>query len=316
MIASVYRGQPPVHRRQRRQWPVPARKEIPVNAVTQELLDLFSHPDYRTVVRSAGTYRFPANYRYESHSHRDVEINYVCSGSCIIRVNGQIVPLRQGDCILISPFQEHLFLTALEHTCSLTQMVCTVSMPASVLTQVSVLAFAQPFCVLPHSESLSLILEQISRYFRTAARSPYTQTLLDLSLLQFYTAFSQKMLEERQEKIPQNGKLGLAIRLMEEHLASPLNLEQLARETGVSSRYLRREFQHKMGMSCSAFLTALRISKAKELLWNTGKSIGEIASLTGFSSSQYFCRIFKKMTEMTPLDYRNLWNGGQTEKQV
>jgi len=53
----------------------------------------------------------------------------------------------------------------------------------------------------------------------------------------------------------------------------------------------------------------LRIAKAKELLWNSSKSITDIAMQTGFSSSQYFSRVFRKYAGMTPADYREMWRG-------
>jgi YesN/AraC family two-component response regulator len=48
----------------------------------------------------------------------------------------------------------------------------------------------------------------------------------------------------------------------------------------------------------------LRISKAKELLKNTDKSVVEIAELIGYNDSNYFFRVFKKNTGVTPQQYR------------
>ena len=75
---------------------------------------------------------------------------------------------------------------------------------------------------------------------------------------------------------------------------------------GMSSRYLRKAFEDSIGISCSQYITMLRIARAKELLWDWEKDITQVASLTGFNSPQYFCRIFKKHTGMTPAQYRNM----------
>ena len=83
-------------------------------------------------------------------------------------------------------------------------------------------------------------------------------------------------------------------------------LEELSRELGMSSRYLRKTFEDSIGISCSQYITMLRIARAKELLWDWEKDITQVASLTGFNSPQYFCRIFKKHTGMTPAQYRNM----------
>ena len=89
---------------------------------------------------------------------------------------------------------------------------------------------------------------------------------------------------------------------------------ELAKKYGVSSRYIRKCFQQETGMSCQKYICTLRIGKAKERLWFTSKSATEIAHETGFGSSQYFCRVFQQYTEMTPLEYRNLWRGQKAEE--
>ncbi len=55
------------------------------------------------------------------------------------------------------------------------------------------------------------------------------------------------------------------------------------------------------------YITLLRIGKAKEMLWNTDKSITEIAMSIGFNSSQYFSRVFKNYVGVTPGEYRDSW---------
>ena len=52
------------------------------------------------------------------------------------------------------------------------------------------------------------------------------------------------------------------------------------------------------------YLLNIRLTKAKELLANTKKSIGEISELCGFSSANYFSLIFKQKESISPLSYR------------
>ena len=86
-------------------------------------------------------------------------------------------------------------------------------------------------------------------------------------------------------------------------------MEQLSRDYGISSRYIRKKFMEEIGMNSSQYINTLRVNKAKELLWNFSLNITDIASMTGFGNSQYFCRIFKSFTNMTPAGYRKLWSG-------
>jgi two-component system response regulator YesN len=52
-------------------------------------------------------------------------------------------------------------------------------------------------------------------------------------------------------------------------------------------------------------MLGIRIDRAKELLDFTDKSIAEVAEASGFSDQNYFARTFKKVTGMTPSQYRD-----------
>ena len=53
------------------------------------------------------------------------------------------------------------------------------------------------------------------------------------------------------------------------------------------------------------FILKIRIDRAKELLDFTDKSIADIAESSGFQDQNYFARIFKKITGVSPTQYRN-----------
>ena len=114
---------------------------------------------------------------------------------------------------------------------------------------------------------------------------------------------------ETKKKTGRNGKIDEIIAYISEHYEYDIRVEGLAEQFGVSSRYIRRCFKEEAGISCSQYITSLRIEKAKEMLWLSAKTVTEIASLTGFNSSQYFSRVFQQYTGQTPLEYRNSWRG-------
>ena len=61
----------------------------------------------------------------------------------------------------------------------------------------------------------------------------------------------------------------------------------------------------QLNMGFHAYLSGLRINKAKDLIINTDKSIDEICDECGFSSRQTFFRIFKSTVGMTTTEYYN-----------
>ena len=97
-----------------------------------------------------------------------------------------------------------------------------------------------------------------------------------------------------------------ALRLMEDHIADPLSLEQLARLAGLSSRQLQRQFHADLGRPVMDHYTALRLSKADELLQQTKLSVGQIAFATGYSSQSNFSRAFDRHFGASPGQRRTI----------
>jgi transcriptional regulator GlxA family with amidase domain len=84
-----------------------------------------------------------------------------------------------------------------------------------------------------------------------------------------------------------------AIEVMENHVADPLELSQVAALSGVGPRQLNRLFRERLGRSTMAFYRDLRLDKARSLLEQSTLSITEIALATGFANSAHFSRAFR-----------------------
>ena len=89
------------------------------------------------------------------------------------------------------------------------------------------------------------------------------------------------------------------------HFAEPnLMLQDVAEEVHMSQSHLSTIFAQETGLTFTQYLTALRISKARELLEATEMRSVQIAEEVGYNDSHYFSYLFKKTTGMTPSDYR------------
>ena len=85
---------------------------------------------------------------------------------------------------------------------------------------------------------------------------------------------------------------------------SAFSVSSLARELHLSPNHLTKLFRTKMGLSVHHYLMMRRISSARQLLADTTRSIGEIAECCGFENPNYFARYFRKITGMTPTEFR------------
>lgn len=90
-----------------------------------------------------------------------------------------------------------------------------------------------------------------------------------------------------------------------ESLESPLTIQQVAEELGVSYSNFRKLFKEHTGFSPAVYQQDLRLQRAKELLSTTDMSIKEIAYQLNFESPDYFSAKFKIKTGRRPSELRN-----------
>lgn len=91
---------------------------------------------------------------------------------------------------------------------------------------------------------------------------------------------------------------------IEEHYQECLSTEKIAGDFHMSVSYFCQYFKKSMGTNFISYLNKVRIEKAKELLLTTDLSGEEIAVKIGIQNSNYFVRLFKKMTGQTVGEYR------------
>lgn len=87
-----------------------------------------------------------------------------------------------------------------------------------------------------------------------------------------------------------------------------LTLEEVAGHVGFSAVYFSTMFKKLTGQSFADYLTEVRLSEAKRMLKEDGRSILEISEAVGYSDNKYFRKLFKKVTGMKPSDYRKLYS--------
>lgn len=95
-----------------------------------------------------------------------------------------------------------------------------------------------------------------------------------------------------------------AVEAMENHLADPLSLEQLAGFAGVGPRQLTRLFSQELGLSAMAWYRRLRLDAAHRLLSATTMPLTDVALATGFASSAHFSRAFSAAFKAAPSSVR------------
>lgn len=89
---------------------------------------------------------------------------------------------------------------------------------------------------------------------------------------------------------------------MQAHIEGRLHLDQLAEIAGIGQRHLIRSFRADSGLTPHAYVTQVRIQRAKALL-RRGISAAHVALATGFADQAHFTKAFKRLTGSSPARY-------------
>lgn len=100
-----------------------------------------------------------------------------------------------------------------------------------------------------------------------------------------------------------------AAAMMEADFGTLSGVEEVAVRIGVSPAHFARVFQKETGVSPIQYLTRLRLQFAINDLLNTPDTLEVIARRNGFSSGNYFCKVFRKHLNCSPTEYRNQRKG-------
>ncbi len=93
-----------------------------------------------------------------------------------------------------------------------------------------------------------------------------------------------------------------------------LSVELLTQVTGLGRTQLYEKFKHRQLSSPAHYIRSLRITKAKHLLRSTELPVAQVAFAVGFEDPLYFSRVFSKLVEKSPTEYRKWHHAGDSKK--
>jgi AraC-like DNA-binding protein len=145
--------------------------------------------------------------------------------------------------------------------------------------------------------------ESLARWF-TATRESTPETLAACQRL--VVLFSQQIAHKLTDQIaaPDStmpAAVTKACRVIRARaFVADIQLDEVARQCGVSGGHLSRLFHHSTGLTFREYLSQVRVEHAKSLLLGTSKNVSEIAYDSGFQSLSQFHRAFSKAFGISP----------------
>jgi two-component system response regulator YesN len=116
-----------------------------------------------------------------------------------------------------------------------------------------------------------------------------------------------------QENSERNTPVDKTKEYISQNFSEEISVIEIANNVHLNADYLTRIFKKEVGVSISKYMINLKIEKAKELLENTDRSIGEIAMSVGYYNYSSFNRVFTKEVGISPQEYKN---GRKNKSQI
>ncbi len=148
----------------------------------------------------------------------------------------------------------------------------------------------------------SILTEENGIYSSGGANSYWT---LLLYLVEKYTDRETAILVFKGQKDHGNEMIREAQEYIEHNISDKLNVDELADRFNTGRRTFERRFKQATNNSVLEYIQRIKIEAAKRSFESSRKNINEVMYDVGYSDTKAFRSIFKKVTGLTPIEYRN-----------
>ena len=238
------------------------------------------------------------------HSHYFAELFYITKGEGCFLINNEKVYVKKNDLILVNPEVSH------------TELGNTENPWEYVALGIEGLQFQRSregkpydykvYAVENSGRQIAFCLHEIEAEARkhTEDSSTICQQLLDVLLLYIARYTRSELMAAPQKK--SNKECRYVEQYINENYTEDITLDLLSSMVHMNKYYLVHAFKTYKGVSPISYLTQKRMSEAMHLLKTTNYPVTKIAGMVGYSSQSYFSQTFRKITSMTPVQYRTV----------
>lgn len=249
------------------------------------------------------------------HFHAQYEMYYLLSGERNYFIHNRVYPIQSGDLVLINTQELHKTTTTTgihEHERLVFYFFESfLHSEYSLSSDFLLSSFHQGQPVYRFNASDQLKIKSIisTLMYEMKTKPLGYEICMKHSLIELLLHAARH--ERTQNPIPQhmNTPLHLKISDIAQHISQHFNedigLNELSKHFYISSYYLSRTFKEVTGFTLTEYINLIRIKEAQKLLYESKLSITEIAAAVGFENFSHFGKMFKKITRLTPREYRN-----------
>jgi len=264
-------------------------------------------------------FEFERSFRSKGESHDFWEMIYADKGDLQVKLKNKEFTLFQGECYFHKPNEYHTHYAngVVAPNIFIISFVCNsqsikifkgkkIRIPAKLKPIISSIidegrkTFDLPF---NDPELKELKLKDLSIAGGQQMIRTYLEQLLILLLrhecnTSDTNVFSSKetMMEHVAEEM---------LKKLDSYAYKRISVDKFCKEMKYSKAYLSKIFKHNYSCSISTYMTKVKINEAKKLIREHNHNFSEISDMLMFSNPLYFSRVFKKITGMSPTEYKN-----------
>lgn len=266
---------------------------------------------YQPLLEYATPYIVKKTKRFSSfpiHMHHEIEIVYCIEGSLSVKIDGIKYEVKANEVLFIGSMTAHEYCST-QKGCVLLFIEFGAMLLREKFTFLSKVKFQNPvlsFSNLPNND-FKIIQDSIQSLLTLCDEKNVTSDLYVIGEL--YKLSSGIISTYKQNNIStpeQNNRYQIekALELIYFNYQSEITTEDAALVSGYSKSNFCRNFKLTTGIGFHQYLIKYRITNSCYLLLTTDYSVEKISESVGYHDTRSFCRAFKQITNMTPMQYR------------
>lgn len=240
------------------------------------------------------------------HFHENYEIYYLISGRRRYIIENEIYDVYPGDLILIPKFKVHTIINTPDMESNEYHEQFLLSPKEKDFPELFRSCFDTHFYRLPNNARNTILECYHSLRVNKKKNDDFTDYCNRADLIKILSTLARLPLAQKNTELLSKNDLVMedAALYIKKNCSNMLTLGEVAEKYHFSKEYFSAIFKTSTGSGFNEYLTQMRITKAIDLLLNTGTSISDISSQCGFNDSNYFTTVFKKVTGFSPKKFR------------
>lgn len=266
-------------------------------------------------------YEFDKNFIFDGETHNFWEMVYIDKGEVLVRQDEEEHILRQGEIIFHKPNEFHSIRAhnsspnffVISFVCNSPAMRYFEKYSAPINKTLkpfieSILSEAELTYEIPKNDPS---LKKLVKKQNAAIGS---EQLIKTYLEQLMILFIRNMNEKREANVFPSKKsmethlVSSVKKLISSDKSASLRVSEICDTLGYSKSYLSKLFREQTGDTISHYANVEKIERAKLLIREGQLNFSEISDELNFDNPQYFSRVFKRITNMTPTEFKTSLN--------